>query len=470
MNQQRSQQKTLVEFPLIGMVGVAALILFVCSSVRHALFQSTAFDLGIFDNAIYLISQGKEPIVSFRGLHILGDHAAWILYLIAIPYKIYPSVYWLFAIQGLSLAMGALPTWYLSIQAGLNKAQAYGVAIAYLLYPVVFNVNLFDFHPEVIAVPLILTSVWAARARKLGWFIVAVILTLGCKAVLALTIVGMGIWFIVKENRSTYGAIAILAGTFWFIIATQLIIPAFSGEEAAAVGRYDFLGDSVTEIALNLISKPGLVWGKIFTSANLEYLLLLFVPWLWGISYKHLAPLFGAAPLLLLNLLTDYQLQKDLIHQYSLPILPFLALAAIATLGSGGGWLRSRRGIIIWSIITWLALAKFGYFGGQYLQSRDTRIATKMAINQITSLSAVLAPATVVPHLTHRPVVEAIDNSIPQPDLDRFQYVMINSRHLGINVAPELVNNLLLQLKRSPDFRLDFQQDDVFLFSKISNQ
>ena len=458
------------DLPFLGLaIAITTSVLFICGSVRHALFQSGAFDLGIFDNAIYLISQGQEPFVSFRGLHILGDHAAWILYLLAIPYKIYADVHWLFAIQALSLAMGALPTWYLATQAGLNRTKAYSVAIAYLFYPLLFNINLFDFHPEVIAVPLILTSVWAARAKKIVWFVAAIIFAVGCKAVLALTLIAMGIWLVIKEKRTIYGAIAIFIGVFWFAIATQLIIPAFSGEEAAAVGRYDFLGDSVTEIALNLILQPGLVLGKIFTLPNLEYMLLLFVPWLWGLSYKNLDPLFGAAPILLLNLLTDYQPQKDLIHQYSLPILPFLVLTAIATLKYRNGWLGSKRAIITWSIVTWLALAKFGYFGSRYLQSVDTLSATKAAIARISTKDAVLAPSNVVPHLTHRHIIEAIDNSIPQPEIDRFQYVMINNRHLGTNVAPELVSNLLQRLRQAPDFQLDFQQDDVFLFRKTAD-
>ena len=127
------------------MIAISAFILFISSSLRHFLFHSTAFDLGIFDQAIYLISQGKEPITTIQGFHILGDHAAWIHYLLAIPYKIYPSVYWLFIVQSLALALGALPTWYLAIQAGLKESQAIAIATAYLLYPVVYNANLFDF-------------------------------------------------------------------------------------------------------------------------------------------------------------------------------------------------------------------------------------------------------------------------------------------------------------------------------------
>jgi len=85
-----------------------------CSALRHVLLQSSAFDLGIFDQAVYLISQGKTPISSFMGFYILGDHAALIFYPLALLYKIYPSVYWLFAVQAISLASGAIPTWYIA--------------------------------------------------------------------------------------------------------------------------------------------------------------------------------------------------------------------------------------------------------------------------------------------------------------------------------------------------------------------
>ena len=455
--------------PLGLIIVISALILFLCSSLRHALFQSTAFDLGIFDNGIYLISQGKKPIVDFIGFHILGDHAAWILYVVALLYKIYPSVYWLFAIQGICLALGALPTWYLAIEAGLNKAQAYGMAIAYLLYPLIFNLNLFDFHPEVMALPAILGAVLVARWERLWWFVAAIVFILSCKAVLAFTVGSMGIWLLIWEKKRLYGAIAIFGGAVWFIVATQLIIPAFSGEEAAAVGRYDFLGDSVLEIATNLVFKPGLVLGKLFTLPNLEYLTFLLLPLIWGLSLKHLSPLIPAAPILFLNLLTDYQPQKDLIHQYSLPILPFLFIAVIDNLSGGGGWIRSRRNIILWSLVGFLALAKFGYFWSRYLDYIDTRMATIEAIARIESKAAILVPAKVAPHLTHRQHIEAIDPNSEALDLNKFQYVMLNRRNPGQYISLDLINNLLTRLERSRYFKLDYQQDDVFLFVKTKS-
>lgn len=449
------------------LTGVAALILFICSSVKHALFKSTAFDLGWFDQATYLISQGQPPIVSFSGFHILGDHAAWIFYPLSLLYKIYPDVHWLFAVQAIALSLGILPTWHLARQAGLKESQSIAMAVVYILYPLVFNINLFDFHPEVIALPALLAAILAAKLGKTVWFCLSIILILGCKAVLSLTVAAMGFWLLIFEKKRFCGAIALFAGIAWFIIATKLIIPFFSGHEAAAVGRYAFLGNSVFEIAQNLLLKPGIVLEKIFTLPNLEYICLLLFPVIWGLSPKHLTPLIGAIPALLLNILTDYQPQKDLVHQYSLPILPFLLLAVISTLSAGRGLLQNKRGIIIWSLVAFLALAKFGNFGSRYLESVDTLQATREAISKIDTKGGVLTSAEIAPHVTHRPIVRlAIHRS--DFNITEFEYVLLNMRHPGWESDPQLIGSLVEKLKNAKEFKLTYQRDDVYLFTKKS--
>jgi len=399
--------------PLTWMIAGSALLLFACSSLRHALFQSNAFDLGWFDQAVYLISQGQNPIVSIGGFHILGDHAAWIFYPLALLYKIYPDVHWLFAVQAIALAIGALPTFHLARQAGLKESVAIAMAAVYLLYPLVFNVNLFDFHPEVIALPLFLGAILAAQLGRVGAFCIAIAFILGCKAVLSLTVAAMGFWLLVFEKRRWCGVIALFAGVAWFLIATQWMIPFFSGREAAAVGRYAYLGNSVLEIAQNLLFKPGLVLGKVFS----------------------------------LN-------------------TPFLLLVVIGSLGAKRAWLQNRRAIVLWALIAFLALAKYGYFGSKYLETGDTREATREAIAQIQTKGGVLVPSQVAPHLSHRPLVKLAIAGSESAELTPFEYVLLNLRHPGFGSTPQVVISLLERLKKMPEFQLTYQRDDVFLFRK----
>lgn len=455
--------------PVIWMMGVSALILFACSSLRHELFESTAFDLGIFDQAVYLISQGQPPLSSFIGFHILGDHAALVFYVLALFYKIYPSVYWFFGVQAAALALGALPTWHLARHAGLTVQQSIAIAVVYLLYPLVYNINLFDFHPEVIAVPALLWAVLAARLDRIWWFCLSIVLVLGCKAVLSLTVAAMGVWLLVFEKKRRYGAIALVSGITWFAIATKIVIPFFGGQAASVerhISRYAYLGHSFSEIAQNLLLKPGLVLGQVFSLGNLGYLLLLLAPVIWGLSLQGLQPLVAALPTLTINLLTDNHLQKDLIHQYSVPLVPFLVLSVISTLAAGQGWLRHKRQIILWSLVAFMALGKYGYFCSIYITSLNSWQATRQAIALVQTKGAVLTTAGIAPHLTQRAVVKLTSVYAPPDNFAEFDYILLNVSHPGWQSNQEFAATLVNQIKNTQLFQLRYQRDGVHLFMK----
>jgi len=464
MNAERSPVGTLTAW-----VGGVTAFFFLCSSVRHALFQSNAYDLGWFDQMVYLISQGEPPIVSFAGYHLLGDHAAVIFYPIALLYWLYADVHWLFLLQALALALAMPLLWLLARQAGLGHQQGMTLAIAYLLYPLVFNVNLYDFHPEVLAIPGLLAAVWAARAGRWALFTACTLFVLSCKAVLALTVAALGVWLLVWEQRRRCGAIALVFGAAWFLLTTQAIIPRFSGEEVAAVGRYSYLGDSVLQVMLNLVLKPGLVLGQVFSLDTLEYLALLIVPVIWGLRPRHLAPLFAALPALGLNILSTHDSQRNLVLQYSVPILPFLLLAILSAWTAGRIQWR-RRWILAWSLAGFFALAKYGYFWTDYLDTLDTWQASREAIALIQTQGPVLAPARLVPHLTHRKTIQ-----LPRPELDldtlvNYEYIVLDLRHPGFASSAEAVAAITARLATEPSFFVRHWRDDVVLYEQFENR
>ncbi len=328
------ETKSLFSISIWKVMGIGTFILFFYSSLRHFLFQSTAYDLGIYDQIIYLISIGRQPISSFLGFHFLGDHGAIAIYPLALLYKIYPSVYWLFLVQAICLGSATGLTWKLAQLAGLNQRLSLAVAIAYLLYPEIFNINLFDFHPDVLAVPAIFGAILAAKQKKIIWFTIAIIWILACKAVFALTVIAIGFWLIFFEQRRFYGMIAIALGITWFLIATQVMIPFYSGQEAAGVSRYDYLGDSVLGVIFNTIIKPKLILGKLLSINTLVYFLEFSVAVIWWLNPQKFIVLVPAIPTLLLNILSIDPMQRSLIYQYSLPALPFLLLVMIETLAA----------------------------------------------------------------------------------------------------------------------------------------
>jgi uncharacterized membrane protein len=459
-------------YPLAWMIGTSALIFFICSSLRHALFHSGAFDLGIYDQVVYLISQGQPPISSFLGFHHLGNHAAWSVYPLALLYKIHPNVHWLLAVQAIALTLGAWPSWSLARQAGLSERKALVMAVVYLLYPVVFNVNLFDFHPEVMALPVLLGTIWAARANQIGWFTLGIIFVLGCKAVLSLTVVGMGVWLFFFEKKRLCGAIALFLGIAWFLVTSKLIIPFFSGSLPAAMYRYSYLGNSFAEIVKNLLLNPGLVLKQVEIRESLRYLAQLIFPVIWGLSPQHLAPLVAALPTLLLNILSTVGYQRDLGFQYSLPVVPFLLVAVISTLAAGRGWLRSRREIIIWSSLSFIAISNYHFFWSHYPVTLNTWRATREAVSAIQSKGGVLTTHNLAPHLSNRPIVKLALAEAPtadlvaatSADLSKIDYVLLNVRHPGGLTTKEYTATLVEKFKQDKSYQLRYQRDDVYLF------
>ncbi|MGL5033263.1 MAG: DUF2079 domain-containing protein, partial [Microcystaceae cyanobacterium] len=354
----------------------------------------------------------------------------------------------------------------------LENRQANILGLIYLLYPLIFNVNLFDFHPEVIAVPLLFWAIFAARTQKLLSFCLLIIAILSCKAILALTVIALGFWLLIFEKKQIFGLYSMAIGSFWFIIATAVIIPFFTRQDAAvemADNRYQYLGDSLQLIIANLFLKPQLLLGHLFTLSNLEYLALLLVPVFWCLNRASLNCFIPALPTILLNLLADYLPQKNLTTQYSLAILPFIFLAMIVTLTQSPSWQKQQlKWLLAWSLIGFLALAKYGYFTSLYLQSLDTWQATNKAIALIKTDGGVLTSAEIAPHLTHRVLVKLAMNGAENLDLDQFEYVLLNGRHPGWNSSPEVIGKIFKKLQENNNFQPIFQENDVLLLQQKS--
>jgi uncharacterized membrane protein len=456
--------------PLGWMIGISSLILFAASSIRHALFQSTALDLAVFDQWVYLASQGLPPISSFFGFHLLGDHAAFILYAIALLYKIYPDVHWLFAIQAIALASGAAPIYALSLQSGLSIAYARAMALAYLLYPALFNINFFtDFRPEAIAVPALLWAMWAGIAGKTWQLIVAVTLALSCKDTLSLTVVALGIWLWLIQRRRLYGLAFIFIGTVWYLITIGYLVPMLRSGQAGGVVFYRSLGNSPTEILWNIINNPGLILGKFLIPDTLFYYLLLVIPVIIGLHWRKIMVIVPALPMLLLNILSDYWAQRDLIHHYSLPIFPFIIVWLVESVShyqkqQKRRWLKPRI-LIIWAIVAFLLLAKYEFFVNRYLSNLPNLSSLYTAVSLVKPDGGVLTTSRIAPHLSQRPLIQLTSLNLDSStyNISAFKYILVDANTKN---KPEFSAELITQLKDNQVFSLSYKQDNIYLFTK----
>lgn len=155
-------------------------ILTTLSVLRYHLWLATGFDLGMYEQALWLIwHHGLLAPSSYTGHPLLGLQASCMLLPLAVVYH-FGGTGALLALQAFALGIGYGLLRDIGHQLGVPDRMAHLVGAAYLLYPVVLGANLFDFHPVTLAVPLLLAGLGAAlrhRPVALGLWLLPALLT-----------------------------------------------------------------------------------------------------------------------------------------------------------------------------------------------------------------------------------------------------------------------------------------------------
>jgi uncharacterized membrane protein len=137
------------------------------ASFRHYNFQSQAFDLGIFVQALSLISSGLEPFSSLLGRHILGDHSSFLLYPLSLLFFFNSySVYLLLGVQSLVLILPILPIYLICKELGHSLENTKIICLLSIFIPTMFHTNLFDFHLDSFVVVAILFAFYFFLVKR----------------------------------------------------------------------------------------------------------------------------------------------------------------------------------------------------------------------------------------------------------------------------------------------------------------
>ena len=96
--------------------------------LRYDKFGTFGFDLGIYDQGTWLLSRGKDPFVTIRGLELFGHHANIFLLLLVPFYWLGAGPIFLLVVQVLAQASGAIAIFLLARD--LLRSKWAGVALA----------------------------------------------------------------------------------------------------------------------------------------------------------------------------------------------------------------------------------------------------------------------------------------------------------------------------------------------------
>lgn len=424
------------------------------SSLRHHRFNSSTYDLAVYDQAVWNTSRGRwlETSIEARPgeyLNLLGDHFAPILTLFAPLYWLWPSVHLLLLLQTLALASGGLCTYAIAFRRTGSAVWALTFAAAYWLYPAVGFVNRFDFHPSALAIPLFLGSLLAIDSRRWGWAAAGLAGAMLCKEDMGLAVAALGVVLAVRGRRA--GGLSLAAvGLGVSLAAMFVVLPWFRGEASDTWERYQHWGDSPMQAAKAILADPGGVALDVFGNAprKIAFVVKLLLP-LAALPLLCPLALLPALPALGYNLVSGNPSQASIYFQYATPIVPFVFYAGIMAVER----LRQRRAaaadLLLLAVLAATVVAvvqdcpltkpvAFPYWEvGGAARACDTDSARAVAA-RVPAQASLAATMALGPHFAHRRNLRLIWplKSSAVPDTD---YLIADLSDMRWNSAPSPV-------------------------------
>ena len=197
----RAQQVTVPQMAFVAMIVAWTLYFSLRSIDIHRGLGTSSYDIGLYDQGIWLLSQGQAPFVTLMGRNLMGDHASFILFFVVPLYWIWPSVSTLLVMQSLVVALGALPVFLLARTRLESEPLALVMSACFLLHPAIAWTNLENYHPDSFLAFFVGMSIFAALERRWRLYTVFVVLSLLVKEDVLLVVAPVGIWVALNRSR-----------------------------------------------------------------------------------------------------------------------------------------------------------------------------------------------------------------------------------------------------------------------------
>jgi uncharacterized membrane protein len=444
----------------------------------HSHFGTYGFDVGIYDQGTWLLSRLHAPFVTIRGLDLFGEHASYILVLVAPLYRIWADPRLLLLLQAIALAVPAWVVYRLGAKHLRNPAAGLAVAIAYLAYPAMQWALTWQFHPETLAAGFLALAALAADGRRTRLMAVWLGLALLCREDVGLAVAGFGGLLMLTGQRVT-GRRVLVAGLLWWLLATFLFIPWANGRQTNLFElNYGVTGLGPISLLRALPSMAGRALATALSNQGVGYLLLVLVPLL---ALPLLSPkaLLPVAPALFLNLAAIPPEQHQIRYQYLAVVAPFLAVATVRGLQVIAA---RRRALLAPALIALVVVAlamdqRYGPAPWSHAKivstSSPADAARRRAIAMIPADAPVSAQFNLVAHLSHRDKIFEFPNPFrsvnwglngdihPTSDQEGLRYVIVDR-----SLLDQDQQGLLRDLQASPDWATKFDSSNVVLLER----
>lgn len=444
--------KKISRYPDRVMLCSIFIILFIILSglgiARHLSFSSMAWDMGIFDQALWNTLRGDILFSSIRGnMSLLGDHFEPILLFILPFYALWPRVATLVIIQSAALALCVFMIYLIARDKIESRSVIFALIISFVLSKSVRGIGLSDFHLEGFMPFLSLGAFYTLVKDKKLLFSLAIFFLLLCKETTTLIVLALGLYAIFPLKRYRTGFLLLVLGVSAWILETKLLIPSFNVYKKFLYTVRMPFGDTYQENIKFIFSQPFEFFKFIFMPKKIVYIFKILGP-------VGLFPFFAPSEYILMALpMLSVLLASEKLWGYFLTsshyvghFIAFVYIAAIYGLARVLNFLKNKKlanikvplnriNLFLAMFIVVSSLMFYGKTDGHKFRKYLDGIVKYRSFERLSLLSiipqsaSVSASSNLVPHLSARKYVFEWD---PESPLSlKTDYIVIDLNFVG---------------------------------------
>ena len=344
---------------------------------ENGLSRSTV-DMASINQAIWNTSQGRpfQATILYEGFR---NHLEPILAFYSLNYLLGGGLYSLFYLHSLLIALGAIPIYLMVIRRTRPPWEALCAAILYLTLPPLHDAVRDSYlRPDLIFFPVLSLMVYAVLTSNLRCLIVSVILALFCKETGAVTVAGLGLYYLSIKRQYKLGTALLVLGIAWIPMTLFVFLPWAMGNPTHHLARFRSLS-LILSTALGLVE---LIWPPLL------FAVALFLGWRRRsevlISSFQAASLFLILPRL----------------RYVIPLVPVVFSVAVDALAN---WEKGVARRILWCVLPIIFVVLNAELGvWKYPLDRSDIDAARPLIAMIPPQAAVVSDTLLLVHLSTR--------------------------------------------------------------------
>jgi uncharacterized membrane protein len=438
--------------------------------LRHAAYRTGRYDLGNMVQAVWSTAHGHPLELTFQNgeqMIRLAAHADIFLAMLAPLSLVFPTPILLIVLQAATLALGALPVFWLARKHIGSDAAAVAMVFAYLLYPWLATAALNDFHSVTVGIAFLLFAIWALDSNRLVFFVIFASLALTTHELIGLEIAALGAWYAVSRGRRLVGLAVGCAGLVWTATFVGIVIPAFADGSNLFYGRFESVGGSPSGLTGLVFHDPIEVLRAVTTGDDYVYLVFVLMP-LAGLWLYSPGMALVAAPQIGVNLLSDWYASTDPRYQYTSAVIPFIVVATV--FGAGRFSPGKARGAVLAAVVAGLFFIVAAPRPGPFLQVMHLkpREALREAVALVPASARVSATEGLGARLSERRVIYSF------PMIRDAEWVVVDRTDPWLPDLPSVKRGLMpvafakavRRFESDSRFRLVYDRDGVSVFKR----